>query len=220
MSKKNFNIKLINFLILLKVFHFIHSEKSNNSQVYIFTSNSDFLGNPYDEDSEIETIDRNCNVTEYPEQAIKCNNLTNMECEDMKYLHHCKCVEGYMTYRKGDNYTYCNYLQKKQLYAFILEFCAGFGAGHFYRHAFTTASLKLVAFVFGIVFICTFPITAKTCSECECDCCPVILSIFYYLYLCGLAVWYIIDIVNFGNNNYKDLEFEDEYEEGVSLKPW
>ena len=219
MTITNINFKSKYILILLIFLKYSHAKINNNSQVIIFSSNSEFYGNPYDEDSERDTIDRNCNYTEYPEQAIKCGNRTNMVCEDEEFLHHCKCVEGYITFTKG-NYTYCNYKQKKQSIAFILEFCAGFGAGHFYRSAYTMASLKLVAFIFGIVFICSFPITAKLLGECECDCVPVLLSIFYYLYLCGLATWYIIDLVNFGNNNYQDFEFEEELGQGIDLKPW
>ena len=223
MSKNFFNFKIINFLIILFILQLSQHQILNNSQVMIFSSEANFLGNPYDEESEKHTINRNCNMTEYPEQAIKCGNRTHIICEDEEYLHHCRCVDGYMTFAKG-NYTYCNYKQKKQLFAFLLEFCVGFGAGHFYISDYVTASLKLVAFIFGLIFICSFPYTAKCLAdddcECECECLPVVLSIVYYLYLCGLAVWYIIDIVNFGKNEYKDLAFFDELGEGIDLEPW
>ena len=177
------------------------------------------FGNPFDDDTEMNTTDKNCNFTEYPEQAIRCNNLTHMECKDMKYLHHCSCKEGYITY-PSDNPEYCNLEQKKQVIAFTLELCVGFGAGHFYRHNYTMGALKLVAFVMGLVFICSFPITAKCISDCDCECLAIFLSIIYYLYLCGLAVWYIIDLVYFGKNKYKDYSYKDELDQTIPLKPW
>ena len=139
-----------------------------------------------------------------------------MECTNTKYLHHCSCKEGYITFPKN-NTKYCNLVQKKQSIAFVLEFCVGFGAGHFYRHDYTMGSLKLVAFVLGIVFICSFPITAKCISDCDCDCIAIIISIIYYLYLCSLAVWYFWDLIYFGKNKYKDYSNKGK---SVPLKHW
>ncbi len=67
------------------------------------------------------------------------------------------------------------------------------------------ASLKLVAFVFGIYVICLFPLTAKCVTDCcDSDCLVVLVSILFYLYALGLAFWYIWDLVYFGKNKYKD----------------
>lgn len=200
------------------------NNKKNSQQVRISIGDSNYnsinnLGDEYDdEDDGLVTRDKNCNMTEYPEQAVRCD-LEHMECTDTKYLHHCSCKEGYITYPKN-NSKYCNIEQKKQTIAFVLEFCVGFGAGHFYRSAYTMGALKLTAFVFGIVFICSFPITAKCISDCDCECIAVLLSIIYYLYLCGLAVWYIWDLVYFGNNYYKDYSYLNVVGEEIGLKPW
>ena len=195
---------------------------ANSNQIKIIHGNLNLINSledVYDDDDEdLVTRDKNCNITEYPEQAEKCD-LDHMECTDLKYLHHCSCKDGYITYpNKTDKY--CNLEQKKQVYAFFLEFCMGFGAGHFYRGAYKMGALKLVAFIFGIVFICSFPITAKYISECNCECIAILLSIIYYLYLCALAVWYIWDLVNFGNNYYKDLAYLEELRVEINLKPW
>jgi hypothetical protein len=171
-----------------------------------------------DDDEDLVTRDKNCNMTEYPEQAEKCNR-DNMVCTDEKYLHHCSCKDGYITIPR-QNYTYCNLEQKKQVIAFFLEFCMGFGAGHFYRGAYTMGALKLVAFIFGIVFICSFPITAKYVSDCDCEFIAIILSIIYYLYLCALSVWYIWDLVYFGNNYYKEYTYLEGNEIEINLKSW
>ena len=109
---------------------------------------------------------------------------------------YCICKEEYATI----NGKLCSVERKKQLTAFLLELFVGFGAGHFYRHHYLMASLKLVAFVFGIYVICLFPLTAKCVTDCcDSDCLVVMVSIIFYLYAAGLATWYIFDLVYFGN---------------------
>ena len=227
MSKKLFN-KIFFFIFLLILFSSIYSLNNNNdkdysNKIHVFNENFNnisFLGDVFDDDDDgYVTTDKNCNMTEYPEQAVKCKNLTHMECKDKKYYHHCSCKPGYITYPK-DNFYYCNLKQKKQSIAFVLEICVGFGAGHFYRHHYKMAGLKLAGFILGIVFICTFPITAKFISDCECDCLAIFLSIIYYLYMCGLAVWYIWDLVYFGKNKYMDYTYYEKEGHIIPLKHW
>ena len=215
--------KFLNLFLLFLLFSFTKqkSTKNNkNSQVKIYSYKNGLLGDPFDDDTDFNTTDKNCNLTEYPEQARRCNP-ENMICKDEVRKHHCSCKEGYITYPDDEeNFKFCNYKQKKQLIAFLLEFCVGFGAGHFYRNEYTMASLKLVAFILGLVFIFSFPVTAKCISDCDCDALAIILSIFYYLYLCGLAFWYIWDLVYFGNNDYLDYTYENILGKGISLQPW
>ena len=159
----------------------------------------------YLEDGDIgtESLDEQNNKTNYYDCVINEDNceLKNMNCtEDKK---NCTCKHGYVTLK---NTKYCEVAQKKkQLTAFLLELFIGFGAGHFYRHHYLMASLKLVAFVFGIYVICLFPLTAKCVTDCcDSDCLVVMVSIIFYLYALGLAFWYIWDLVYFGKNKYKD----------------
>ena len=208
------------FLSIYSINQNIDNNKKKLDKIQIFTGESNYINDVFDDDEDdYITRDKNCNETEYPEQAIRCNNLTHMECTDEIYLHHCSCQDGYITFPRNNKY-YCNLKQKKQSTAFALEFCVGFGAGHFYRHDYTMGSLKLVAFVLGIVFICLFPITAKCISDCDCDCCAVLISIIYYLYICGLAFWYIWDLVYFGKNKYKDLSHKGNVGKSIPFKHW
>ena len=179
----NKNIFIIVFLALFSSIYSIKQIINNNNksnQIHIFTKDQNFqkyLEDVFDDDDDDDLItkDKNCNMTEYPEQAEKCD-LNHMECTNIKYLHHCSCKDGYITYPK-DNPKYCNLEQKKQSIAFTLELCVGFGAGHFYRNDITMAVWKLVSFILGIVFICSFPVTAKCISDCDCDCFAMFLSI-------------------------------------------
>ena len=216
MSKRNF-INIISIFLLLNLITI--TKQDSQIKIYSYSQDNTFV-DPFDDDTELNTTDKNCNMTEYPEQARKCNNKT-MICKDEKYLHHCSCKEGYITYvNDTNNITYCNFRQKKQLIAFLLELCVGFGAGHFYRSQFVMASLKLVTFVAGLVFIFTFPVTAKAVADCECEELAIVLSIFYYLWLCGCAVWYIFDLVYFGKNYYEDMSYFSEIGQGIALQPW
>ena len=146
----------------------------------------------------------------------KCN-LDNMNCTNDTRVE-CNCKEGFTTIKGDNNNKYCSIERKKQLTAFLLELFVGFGAGHFYRHHYLMASLKLVAFVIGIYIICLFPLTAKCVTDCcDSDCLVVFISILFYIYAAGLATWYIFDLVYFGKNNYRDCS----HDEGcIELMPW
>jgi uncharacterized membrane protein (Fun14 family) len=155
-----------------------------------------------------------CNKSEPPTnqsdliEQCKKNYPKKIFCKEDDFSH-CTCVTGYVNgfeYNKNlDDKNYCDYKQKKQLTAFLLELFVGFGAGHFYRGNYLMASLKLVAFLIGIYIICLFPLTAKWISDCcDCDCLVVIVSILFYFAACGLATWFIFDLVYFGKNKYKD----------------
>ena len=116
MSKYLFNfIYLLIFIFLFSSSNQESPKYSPNSQVKIFTMNKPYIfGDPFDDDTEMNTTDRNCNETEYPEQARRCDNKT-MVCLDKKRLHHCSCKEGYITFPDTDDFKYCNFKQKKTI---------------------------------------------------------------------------------------------------------
>ena len=168
-----------------------------------------------DEDIKLRELEEqktyNCsNASPTKEKCV----FENMDCKDNNQT--CTCKKGFATL--GSEEKYCDIKQKKQLTAFLLELFVGFGAGHFYRHHYLMASLKLVAFVFGIYVICLFPLTAKCVTDCcDSDCLVVLVSIIFYLYALGLAFWYIWDLVYFGKNKYPDCS-HDNYE--IDLEHW
>ena len=178
-------------------------------------SNSNSLRYLEDEDIELRQLEDskdqkyNCSG----EIAAKCN-IEHMDCKNENQ--ECTCKAEYATDPNGSRY--CEVERKKQLTAFLLELFVGFGAGHFYRHDYLMASLKLVAFVFGIYVICLFPLTAKCVTDCcDSDCLVVLVSIIFYIYALGLAFWYIWDLVYFGKNYYPDKSHKD-FE--IDLQHW
>ena len=147
----------------------------------------------------------NCSETD----IYKCpdNSTHPFYCDhffaDKKVGINCTCNKQFAN--DEGNKTACTYERKRQLTAFLLELFVGFGAGHFYRANYLEASLKLVAFLFGIYIICLFPLTAKCVADCcDCDCLVVLISLFWFLISAGLAFWFIFDLVWFGKNKYRD----------------
>ena len=104
------------------------------------------------------------------EDIYFCNDANKYTCNatiEGEPYPRCECMKDYAN-DKG-NTTACSYERKKQLTAFLLELFVGFGAGHFYRANYLEASLKLVAFLFGIYIICLFPLTAKCVADSPCS---------------------------------------------------
>ena len=193
-SKKLLILALFSFFIIIG-FSSVYSTEQKISNSFRYLEDED-LGSTDVLGEENKTIYYDCS----DEKKIDCAT-ENMKC-NLDFTN-CTCKDGYITYKDSK---YCELHQKKkQLTAFLLELFVGFGAGHFYRHHYLMASLKLVAFVFGIYVICLFPLTAKCVTDCcDSDCLVVLVSILFYLYALGLAVWYIWDLVYFGKNKYKD----------------
>ena len=204
-SKKLLIFTILSFFLSIEISSAISKEKANsNSFRYL-----------EDEDIEKRLLEEE---TDKNETYINCTQetceLDHMNCKENN-LEYCICKEDYASIKSEPKK--CSIQRKKQLTAFLLELFVGFGAGHFYRHHYLMASLKLVAFVFGIYVICLFPLTAKCVTDCcDSDCLVVLVSIIFYLYAAGLATWYIFDLVYFGKNKWKDCSHDEE----ILFKPW
>ena len=203
-SRKMFIFSLI-FFILCFIISSVNSSEAPSSQN---------IRNLEDETDEPKTTIDKVNCTN------KTCNMDHIKCENETTNENCVCEKGY--YPNFDNklkgVKFCELEQKNQLTAFLLELFVGFGAGHFYRHHYLMASLKLVAFFIGIYLICLFPLTAKCVTDCcDSDCLVIVISIFFYLYALGLAFWYIWDLVYFGKNKYPDCSHDQG---DIDMKPW
>ena len=151
------------------------------------------------------------------EESVSCPNglkchAKNGECTkyDDENSYFCNCKNGYTTY-PIDNEIGCNYEQKKQLKAFLLEFFLCFGSGNFYIHNYKLAVPKLVVFIFFYCLFIVLRIITKAKEENKLA--NLIICICAGIVLVGMLTWQIIDLVKFGKNQYKDGN-------GVELKPW
>ncbi len=113
----------------------------------------------------------------------------------------CKCHKGYDTNSKISE-VHCNYKQKSQFKAFLLELIFCFGAGHFYLHKYKKAISKLVMFIILSICFKSFNINTKSkkLNKLEIKIIFIIVGIFYI----GVFLWHIIDLAFLGKNKYKD----------------
>ena len=142
------------------------------------------------------------NVQSCPDGTL-CN-LDNGKCrpyDDDKSLYFCECNSGYETYPE-DNDVKCNYKKKSQLKAFLLELFLCYGAGHFYIHNYRLAVPKLIVFAFFYCLFIALRIITKAKEENKLA--NLIICISAGVTFIGMLTWQIIDLVNFGKNNYKD----------------
>lgn len=120
----------------------------------------------------------------------------------------CKCDKGFVTEIQP-----CEYEQKKQLTAFILQvFVGAIGVSHFYIGQVLIGVIKILL-IFLPCCMCSAVWNSAT-SDTDPKACVVggggCLTV-----LCSLAVsiWWIVDIVLFALNNYKD-------KNGIELESW
>ena len=196
-SKKVLIFIFLLFFLSIEISSAEFKEKSNSNS-FRYLEDEDIQKRYLEE--EVDEVITNC--------TKETCEFTNMNCTEDN-AEYCKCKDEYASIKSETKK--CTIQRKKQLTAFLLELFVGFGAGHFYRHHYLMASLKLVAFIFGIYVICLFPLTAKCVTDCcDSDCLVVMVSILFYLYAAGLATWYILDLVYFGKNKWKDCSHDEE----------
>ena len=153
------------------------------------------ISNVFSENSEENLID--CG------DGILCNKDCLVYDED-KGTFICNCY-------LGQNEVNCNYKQKSQLKAFLLEFFLCYGAGHFYIHNYKRAIPKLIVFAFFYCLFIALRIITKAKEENKKA--NLIISISAGVSLVGMITWQIIDLVGFGKNQFDD-------ENSIGLKDW
>ena len=145
---KSWNLFVI---IIFNIASLLNSTKDNS----ISTNTNEVIA----EDKKIiikEIAHEKCSVSNYPGKRGKCT-LDNQ----------CKCFDGYLSIDDDNFPFYCNYEQKKQITAFLLEFFIGFGIGHLYVGNVDIALDKLITFFTTYFIICFIPyFTAQTKSNC------------------------------------------------------
>jgi hypothetical protein len=141
-----------------------------------------------------------CNYNNCPEERGICN-IDN----------ECFCFIGFVTTKQGDlTGKYCDYEQKYQMTAFLLEFLISFGLGHMYIQKYFIGSIKLTFCLAFIYVTCLLPIFFAKRRRFTFN---KYLPYFQFLSMLMFCLWQIIDTIFFGLNMYKDGN-------GYSLKSW
>lgn len=135
-------------------------------------------------------------------------------CYDVSYCNYngqcsvdhsrCYCNSGYISTPGSFNNTQCNYAQKQQLIAWLLQFFVGVvGAGHFYAGNIGLAVAQLVLCFGGLPLACLLPCILVACDVKE-DTSKAFIACIYGLMSCAVGIWWLVDVILFGTNYYKD----------------
>lgn len=147
----------------------------------------------------LETAHERCNVFNCPRKRGVCTRDTS-----------CKCNEGFISVNDDEFPFYCNYEQKRQLNAFLLEFFIGFGIGHLYNGNIQIAMIKLILYFVAYFILCFIPyFTAQTKSNFL----NRVFPCFQTMAILTIVIWQIVDSVLLGINWFPDGN-------GIPLMTW
>jgi len=126
----------------------------------------------------------------------------------------CNCLTGFLNVEINTNIDketlhYCNYQQKLQLIAFLLEFLIPIGAGHLYCNRFLYAMIK---FIFIVILPCCICYFIYKCSQGSTYLETFVsvyrknksLTIAMNMWEACAVIWIVIDIILFGVNFFND----------------
>ena len=115
----------------------------------------------------------------------------------------CFCLEGYKTLPTPTENRSCNYVQKKVIFALLIESFGLFGFGHIYCERYYEGAIKIIWFFinifFGVQFVMAF--MKETVDTDAAHYIKVMISIGC---LSIPVIWHFVDLYNFSNGNYKD----------------
>ena len=125
----------------------------------------------------------------------------------------CYCAKGYVNDPRNSNPSvYCSYKQHKQLTSFLWELLTNFGIGHLIIGNVWKGLFKML---FSIVFftLCGLIIAKILTIEKSKDILGIVVTLSIYVSFIILFIWWMVDIVLFARNKYKD-------HNKVPLKHW
>ena len=146
------------------------------------------------------------NSTELIEINNNCTQITcNFHGTCNPDTNTCVCTDEYSTYK----HNYCIYKRKNQLTAFLLSFFLGtVGADRFYLGDIELGIFKLSYMIVGMCLLCCLAIVLGEKNDGI-----IYLHCFNCLYLIGLLVWYMYDLIQIALNNLPDHNH-------ITLNPW
>lgn len=123
----------------------------------------------------------------------------------------CTCFKPFKTIGKQEYGEFeCNYEQKSQMIAFLLEFIISFGVGHMYLGNTYIAIGKMIFCFFAGYFLCFYPHFSTSVKSFN-----LISMIPYFqtLFVISFCIFQIVDAILFGTGYYKDAN-------GVEMMKW
>ncbi len=159
----------------------------------------------------------------YYVRSIECSPFTNClapnVCLDDST---CKCADGYINLpstlnstNTTDTISLCQYKQKHQVTAFLLQFFILHGAGHFYTGNLNYAIPQLIICLCPTIiysFMCIFGITIRKLDGPR-GFINIIFVLFNCFFFLSMVVWWFVDVITFGTNSYNDSN-------GIPLRSW
>ena len=133
----------------------------------------------------------------------------------------CVCYPGFVTFPDSST-SMCNYPQKLQLTAFLLQFFLGTcGAGQFYLGNIGNAVGQLIVLVGPVLVGCCCCCAIVGCSvkagtknaDCGMACGIICLYLLIGVGIAIVAIWWLIDTILIGTNHYLDGN-------GIPVKSW
>jgi len=184
---KSWNIIII---IIFNMYSLLNSTETNIETKPTDSTETKPTENNIKKITILETAREKCNVYNCPRKRGWCTRDTR-----------CTCYEGYLSVNDDSFPFYCNYEQKKQITAFLLEFFIGFGIGHLYNANVQLAMIKLLTFFTCYFILCFVPyFSAQTKSNCL----NRWLGCFQTLAILTIVIWQIVDSVLLGIGYFKD----------------
>jgi TM2 domain-containing membrane protein YozV len=124
----------------------------------------------------------------------------------------CVCFSGHVTYN-SPNGPKCNYKQKSQLAAFLLQLFLGkFGAGHFYVGSNALGAGE-ICLTFGLIPLACFLTPMFNAFDVSETGRKKIWKKLQWVVGTAVFVWWLVNTIKFGLNEYNDGN-------GVPLKSW
>jgi hypothetical protein len=136
---------------------------------------------------------------------LECNSRTCPSGQGICKGDTCVCLEGYLTRLdiKNTEGVYCNYQQKKTMWALLIESFGLVGFGHIYAGRIFQGIIKMIVFYIIICFGSQFVITFMK-ENTDTDTAYYVKLIISSACLCLPVIWHLIDLYNFAANNYLD----------------
>mgnify|MGYP000897500587 CR=1 FL=1 len=115
----------------------------------------------------------------------------------------CVCLEGYLTIPTPNEPHSCNYVQKKVIFALLLETFGLIGFGHIYCERYYYGFIKIIWFFINIFYGVQF-VMAFMKENVDTNAAHYVKLVISLICLSIPVIWHFVDLYNFSIGDYKD----------------